>query len=372
MPDSGGEYYFLRKAYGPATGFLLAWGRMTVIQTGSLALIAFILGDFATIIFDLGPYSPSIYAALTIFILTILNIAGTAKSGYAQNILTSIVILTIIPLAIAGILYSDPAQTSDMITSGEQIIGKSAPGLAMIFVLITYGGWSEAAYLSGEMRDAKKSITNTLVFGILIITITYVVINIAYLNVIGFESLRNSTTAGNDLTELIFGSAASLIFVVIIVFAALSTTNATIITGARTNYAIGRDFPRLKLLGSWNYKRNSPVISLILQALVSLTLVAIGSWSKETINTMVDYTAPVFWFFMILTTFSVFIFRKRNKNVATGFRIPMYPLPLLVFLIAASYMLYSSIAYTGAGALAGVLILLSGLPVYYLVSKRDS
>jgi basic amino acid/polyamine antiporter, APA family len=371
MPDAGGEYHFLRKAFGPATGFFLSWGRMTVIQTGSLALVAFILGDYASVILDLGPYSSSLYAALTIIALTGLNITGTRHSRRTQNILATIIVLTLVTISLAGFIispgygFSDPSGTGN----GGPVFSGGAPGLAMIFVLLTYGGWSEAAYLSGELHNVRRSIVRSLVSGIFVITSLYVLVNLVYLHVLGLETLRESETVGYLLTERIFGPGVSVLIAILVVISALSTANATIITGARTNYALGRDFRVLGFMGKWNSGSNSPINALILQGTIALILVATGAWSQQAISTMVDYTAPVFWVFILLTTASLFVFRYRKTHVTGSYRVPLYPLPPVLFLMACIYMLYSSLAYTGAGAFAGAGILLAGVPVYFLARK---
>ncbi len=367
MPDAGGEYHFLRRAFGPATGFFLSWGRMTVIQTGSIALVAFILGDYASVILNLGQYSASIYAALTVLVLTGLNVMGTYYSRRTQNILASVIALTIVSVSIAGLI--SPGNYDPGIANGGPLFSGGAPGLAMIFVLLTYGGWSEAAYLTGELHNVRRSIVRSLVMGIAVITTLYLLINLTYLHVLGLETLRESETVGYLLTEKIFGHGASLLVAGIVIFSAMSTANATIITGARTNYALGRDFRLLRFMGIWNGKSNSPVNALLLQGVIALLLVGIGAWSQQAISTMVDYTAPVFWVFILLTTISLFVFRFRKEGSSGSYRVPLYPLPPLLFLAASLYMLYSSLTYTGTGAMVGAGILLAGVPVYFLARK---
>ncbi len=370
MPNAGGEYYFLRKGFGQVTGFFLSWGRMTVIQVGSIALIAFILGDYATLIFDLGTYSSSIYAGVTVFILTALNIMGTSHSRRTQNTLTSIIILALVGIVIAA--FVNPSSEALSLSFSETQIrpfSSSSAGLAMIFVLLTYGGWSEAAYLTGELHNARKTIVRVLVLSIVAITALYLFVNMSYIYVLGFEGLRESETVAFDLTERIFGPVGALFVVLIVVVAAISTANATIITGARTNYALGRDFRLLRFMGNWNKSRNSPVNALLVQGTMALFLVGVGALSKQAIETIVDFTAPVFWFFILLTTLSLFVFRFRNETPPSAYRIPFYPLPPILFLLASGYMLYSSLIYTGKGALVGMAILLAGLPVWFFISK---
>lgn len=370
MPNAGGEYHFLRQAFGQPTGFFLSWGRMTVIQAGSVALIAFILGDFATLVVSLGKYSPSIYAAATVIILTAVNMMGTLHSSRTQNTLASIVVMALVAIVVAGFIIT-PAEASGLTFAGNDtnVFSGGSAGLAMIFVLLTYGGWSEAAYLTGELHNVRRSIVRVLVFGIGVITLLYLLVNTTYLHVLGFDGLKASQTVGFDLTERIFGPGGSTIVVLIIIFSALSTANATIITGARTNYALGRDYKLLRFMGHWNKTRNTPVNALMVQGVISLVLVGIGAWSQKTIETIVEYTAPVFWSFILLTTLSLFVFRRRNQVPASAYKIPLYPLPPLLFLCAGGYMLYSSLTYTGKGALAGVIILLAGFPVWFYADR---
>lgn len=372
-PDAGGEYHFLSNAFGSSVGFLFTWGRMTVIQTGSIALIAFILGDYATLVLDLGPYSSAIYASLTIIGLTGLNLLGTHYSRRIQNLFTSLIILMLVLLSISAFVTVDSIPTISNSSSngaGSLFSGGSA-GAAMIFVLLTYGGWNEAAYLSGELHDVKRNMMKVLIYGICIITALYVMVNTAYLRVLGLEALQNSETVGADLTAQIFGGESTLIVACIVLATALSTANATIITGARTNYALGRDFRLLRFMGKWNQSNNTPANALIVQGVIALLLVGLGVWSQEAVSTMVDYTAPVFWGFLFLTITTLFIFRYRHDAEELPFRVPLYPFIPVLFLVACAYMLYSSLAFTGTGALVGLGILAIGLPVYLLARNRE-
>lgn len=373
-PDAGGEYHFLSDAFGSSVGFLFTWGRMTVIQTGSIALIAFILGDYASLILDLGSYSSAIYASFTIIGLTGLNLLGTHHSRRLQNLFTGLIVLMLILLSASAFVTVEslPAISNETSPSNSGLFSGGAAGAAMIFVLLTYGGWNEAAYLSGELHDVKRNMMKVLLFGICIITALYVMVNTAYLQVLGLETLQHSETVGTDLTARIFGTESTLIVACIVIATALSTANATIITGARTNYALGRDFTLLRFMGIWNQANNTPTNALIVQGVIALMLVGLGVWSQEAVSTMVDYTAPVFWGFLFLTTLTLFIFRYRHGAEELPFRVPLYPFIPVLFLIVCLYMLYSSLAFTGTGAFIGVAILAAGAPIYLLARHREN
>lgn len=365
-PDAGGEYHFLKKAYGPELSFLFSWGRMTVIQTGSIALAGFILGDYASRYLQLGSYSSAIYAAAAVILLTLLNIWGTRPSKSTQNLLAGTVAGLLLLLGVLGLTLGTTGTYRPEQLGG----GGHSAGLAMIFVLLTYGGWNEAAYLSGELRNVRRNMVKVLVGGLLVIAALYVLINMAYLQVLGLETLRSSETIGIDLTRRVLGPESSYLVGLVIIFASLSTANATIITGARTNYALGRDFPKLKRLGIWNRLTDSPRNALLLQGGIALLLVLIGAFTQQAISTMVDYTAPVFWFFMLMTTLSLFLFRRRMDAAALPYRVPLYPLTPVLFAATCAYLLWSSLTVTGYGALYGAGILLLGIPVYWVARKR--
>ncbi len=240
----------------------------------------------------------------------------------------------------------------------------------MIFVLLTYGGWNEGVYLSAELKNVRRNMSKVLLIGLAVITILYVLINSAYLQVLGLEQLRTSETIGVDLTNSIFGSEGAFIMATIVIISALSTANATIITGARTNYALGRDFSALGWIGRWNADYNSPINALLVQGGISLGLVFLGAFTQEAVSTMVDYTAPVFWLFILLTTITLFLFRRKEESSDDIFKVPLYPLTPILFILCCSYLLYSSIMFTGWGAMVGIGILAVGLPVYYWAQNK--
>jgi amino acid transporter len=161
-----------------------------------------------------------------------------------------------------------------------------------------------------------------------------------------------------------------MVFSVIVCVCALSTLNATIFTGARVYYALGRDLPAIRALGVWEMHGDKPANALLLQAAIALALVVFGSLMRDGFEAMVAYTAPVFWFFLLLVAISVFVFRSRGGDLP--YRMPLYPLPPIVLGIAAIWMIYSSIVYAGIGSILGVAVLVLGTPLLWLARKRGT
>jgi amino acid transporter len=239
-------------------------------------------------------------------------------------------------------------------------------GLAMVFVLLTYGGWNEAAYLSAELRDGRRNMARVLVVSIVAVTLFYFMVAWAYLYVMGFEGLRKSDAVAADVMRVAFGPPGAALMALFVCGSAISTLNATIFTGARVYYALGKDLPGLKFFGAWSARGENPSHAFLLQGVLALALVVLGAFSRSGFRTMVEYTSPVFWLFMTMVAMSLFIFRRRDPGGPSRYRAPLYPVTPIVFTATCLYMLYSSLAYTGIGALVGVGVLLAGTPLLLL------
>jgi APA family basic amino acid/polyamine antiporter len=164
----------------------------------------------------------------------------------------------------------------------------------------------------------------------------------------------------------VWGDSGATFISLLIAVATAGSANTTIITGARSSYALGRDFSWFSFLGRWNPKANNPTNALLVQAAIALALVAIGTMARDGFKTMVEYTAPIFWSFFLLTGVSLFRLRFKEEAIFRPFRVPLYPITPLLFCAICIYMLYSSLAYTGIGALVGVAVLLAGVIVFLL------
>jgi amino acid transporter len=366
-PDAGGEYHFLSRAYGTGVGVLFAWARCTVIQTGAIAAVAFVYAEYATNIIPLGPYSGAIHAVLAVVILTGVNLIGTPESARAQVALTSLTVIALLAVILAGLSTSGAAAAPAAAGAG---VSFGMFGLAMVFVLLTYGGWNEAAYLSGELKDVRRNMVRTLLLGTTVVVTVYLLANLAYLNVFGIEGLRKSSAVGADLMRIVAGDASAIVFSLIVCVCALSTLNATIFTGARGYYALGRDVPIMLKLGIWEEHGDKPTNALLLQCAIALVLLVFGSVTRDGFEAMVAYTAPVFWFFLLLVAISVFIFRSRSGELP--YRMALYPLPPILLAGAAGWMIYSSLAYAGTGAWVGVAVLVVGAPLLFASRRKPA
>src|SRR5690606_36357000 len=277
-----------------------------------------------------------------------------------QKILTTVEVLGIVIVIVVGFFFV-PSNLEVASTPSEGSGGIGSLGLAMVFVLLTFGGWNEAAYISAELKSGRKNMVKALIASIVIITIVYLLVNLAYLRGLGLNGMAQSNAVAGDLMGNAFGEAGLVLMALLVAISALTSANATIFTGARSNYALGRDFPLFSVMGKWNSSTAGPVNSFLIQGLISLALISLGLFSRNGFETMIEYTSPVFWFFFLLVGISLFILRYKEPNVERPFRVPIYPLTPIIFCCTSAYLLYSSIVYTGWGSLVGIGVLLAGV-----------
>ncbi len=369
FPDPGGDYHFLRRAFGPRVGFLFAWSRFAVIHTGSLAMLAFVLGDYLAEFAHLGAYGSPLAAMLAIVALAAVNLAGLRAGMGTQVGLMVVVFAGLIAVGFAGVAIAlQGAAPVAPARSGNP----SAPGLgtALVFVFLAYGGWSDAATLSAEMRDPRRGITRALVAGMAIVTALYLFANWAYLRGLGLAGVAGSNAPAADLMQLAFGPAGQAAMVAVVAVTAITSMNAILIAGARTTYAAARDTGGLGALAEWHRDRGTPAWAIIAISAVALLLVGLGTWTRSGFATMVDFLSPVYWLFLTLSGAALIALRRRFPDVARPFRVPGYPLLPFAFMATSACMVYASIAYVRIGTVFGIVILLVGVVLLAFLERH--
>ena len=211
-----------------------------------------------------------------------------------------------------------------------------------------------------------------LVIATAIITLVYVLVNLAFLNILGLDGVRASSAVGADAVRKVAGPYGAIALALVICCAALSALNGTIFTGARLYHSVGKDLPVLKRLGLDTSHGGNPTVAFVAQSAVAMSLIGFGALTRNGFQAMVAYTAPVFWLFLLLVGISYFVLRRREPEQERPFRAPLYPLIPALFCLTCAYLFYASLVYTGLGALVGVVVLLIGVPVVWLAMPRTS
>lgn len=368
FPHAGGDYHFLTRAYGRDISFFFGWARIAVITTGSIALLAFVFGDYMSRVVSLGPNSSAIYAALTVIVLTALNVIGLRASSRVQNVLTIFEVSGLLLVTLAGLLA-----TADVAAPAAASVPTSGLppgfGLAMVFVLFTYSGWNEGAYISAEIKGGPRAIVRTLLVAIAVITLVYVCFVLALLHGLGLAGMQQSKAVGADVMQAAFGPFGGQLIGAIVGIAILTSVNSTMIVGARSNYALGRDWPQLSFMSTWRSDKSVPLVAFLVQGVLALALIAFGALQQDGFSAMVEFTAPVFWFFFLLTGVALFVLRFREPTIARPFKVPLYPILPIVFIATCGYLFYSSVTYAQSQQSVSIAlyVMLTGLVVWGLL-----
>ena len=342
-PNAGGDYHFLHRAFGRNISFIYGWSRAMIINTGSIALLTFVFGDYISTLVSLGPYSSVIWALLVVVFLTAVNLAGIHASSRMQTWLTATEIVGLLAVVLAGFWVDAPA--SGAVQWFAQAPAPTQWGLCLVFVLLTFGGWNEAAYISAELKGGPRTMVWVILASMLTLTVIYLLVNTALLLGLGLSGLSQSKTAASDLLGFAFGPLAQKALGLFVAIAALTSINATMFVGARTNFAVGNDWKALRKLGQWQLDIGSPKQALLLQALISIGLIALGTQEADGFSAMVEFTAPVFWGFLFLVGLALIWLRQTDKHTSRPFKVPLYPVLPLIFCAACAWLTYSSITY---------------------------
>ena len=342
-PNAGGDYHFLHRAFGRNISFIYGWSRATIINPGSIALLAFVFGDYMSTLVNLGAYSSAIWALLIVVVLTVVNLAGIHASSRMQTWLTLTEIVVLLAVVAAGFWVDAPA--SGTLQWFAQAPAPAQWGLCLVFVLLTFGGWNEAAYISAELKGGPRTMVRVILASMLTLTVIYLSVNTALLLGLGLNGLSQSKTAAGDLLGLAFGPWAQKALGLFVAIAALTSINATMFVGARTNFAVGNDWKALRKLAQWQLDIGSPKQALTLQALISMGLIALGTQEADGFSAMVEFTAPVFWGFLFLVGLALLWLRKTDPSTPRPFKVPLYPVLPVIFCAACAWLTYSSVTY---------------------------
>jgi amino acid transporter len=391
-PRIGGDYFYLTRAYGPPVGFLYGWAQLAVIETGNIGMMAYVFADYCVRLFDLGPGSDVILAVSAVAVLAILNMLGVAFGTRTQNVLTTAKVIGLAAIVVVGFVWGKGMTSGDS-SSGAEIDFPLAAAFVPVF--LTYGGWNDAAFVAAELRNRRRNIPLALILGTAAITVIYLLVNGAYLLGLGFEGVRNSKAVAADVLALApqsWGNFGAKAMCLIVMVSALGAVNGLIFTSSRIYAALGADYSLFAPLGRWNVRTGSPLWSFLTLTLISLALIVIVGTNKGQgivnqllvgvslgevkwtghggFDTLLQLSAPIFWFFFLLSGIALFVLRWKDRGLDRPFTVPLFPIVPLIFCATCAYMLYGGIIYAGQLGTVGTAMVLLGVPLYLISKKR--
>ena len=374
FPRAGGEYVYLREAYGDLPAFLFGWMRFWIGTPGSIAAYGVGAATFLSGIVSLGgPRGEAVAALVLIVAFSALNCFTVVVGGRIQAAMTALKLVMILGLTGAIFFAANGASWSHLSPTGDTSFrGMSAFGTSMLAALWAYDGWNNMPMAAGEIRDPGRNIPRALVIGMLAVFGIYAVANLGYFYALPFEEVLSARSKLNPTglavaakaAQAAFGPVALTVLSVAFVCSALGSMNGSILTGARVPFAMARDGLFFRQLGEVSHKSRSPVASVLVQCVIACALALSNSFDQLT-----DYVVFSSWIFYALVTASIFVFRNKRPEAERPYRTPGYPWMPAIFLVASVLLLANTVITATQDCLIGLAFIAAGIPVYYWFEK---
>ncbi len=390
MPEAGGQYVYLRKAYGPLPGFLSGWILFVVYFSGGIAALAVAFAEyfgfffpslslenilfetdlsFAGLSLNLKLSAGKLVGAGAILLPTIINIIGTGFGKIIQNILSVIKIAVLVAIIVLGFTIGKGMTIDFSLNPSGLNIGNliSGFGIALIAVFWAFDGWNNITIVAGEIKNPGVNIPRTLILGTLFVTILYILINYIYLYTLPVDEISGVVRVAEKTTAVLFGGTTAAIISAAVIISTFGSINGSIITGPRIMYAMSKDGLFFKSAAKIHPKFKTPAISIVMQAAWAIILVFSGTF--EQLLTYIIFVSVIFWIF---ASTSVFTLRKKFPDLPRPYKVWGYPYVPFIFIIASIIIMINTLIEKPVESFAGIGITLIGIPVYYYWKKKDS
>jgi len=382
MPKAGGQYVFLREAYGQLPGFLFGWIAFVAYISGTNAAIAVAVAEHVgsfypslstqNIIIGVGSFSISggqIFALALIMILSIINYLGIVFGKWVQNIFTVLKIGSILLFALAGLFISTGNHIDMSLNPTNMNIGSilTGMGIALVAVNWTVGGWEYITFAAGEIKNPKKNLPRALIIGTIVILVLYFLVNIAYLKVLPMDSLMGEIKVGEMTARSLYGTGIGGVFALVIIVSMFGALNGNILVGSRVYYAMARDHLFFSKAAEVHPKFHTPGNAIIIQSFWAAVLTLTGTF--EELITLVVFVNFMLW---IASASTVFVLRKKQPDLERPYKVWGYPYVPAFFIIFSSAIMVNTFFESPEQSLMGLGLTLLGIPAYlYWKKKRE-
>jgi APA family basic amino acid/polyamine antiporter len=385
-PFAGGEYVYVRDGYGPLAGFLYAWTWFLIAKPASIASVTSglvrVLGNFSAFSFLPHPLVTwhisadrvfvvtygHLVAILATILITGLNYVGVRKAGNFQLVLTALKVVMIAGIAFVGFT----AASGTWSNFGTEFLGAKG-GMAgfmaaLVAALWAYDGWNDLNMVSGEISNPERSIPVALIAGVALVAVLYMGMNAAIQYVMPAASIAQSDVPASAATQIAIGRWGAALVSAGMALSMLVTLNGTIMSGGRVPFAVARDGYFFRALAEVHPRFHTPSLALIIQAVAAIILLLVGGAFKEL------FSLAIFaeWLFYMVAASTIFIFRRREPDVPRPYRTWGYPVVPALFILAATVLLYYTFKENLRNSIAGALVILAGIPVFYYFARSKA
>lgn len=363
FPGTGGQYLYLREAFGRLPAFLYGWTLFLVIQTGSIAGVAASFALFAAGLFPLGPLGLKLVPTAVIVLFTAVNLLGVKKGAGVLDVLTGLKVLALATIALFG--FAAPAGAGAGL-SGSQGFRLAPYGVGLIAALWAFDGWNNLSFVAGEVKEPRRNIPLALVGGVALVSALYLGVNYAFYRVLPVAAVSGSAFPGADFARALGGEPAARALVAIVLVSGLGCLNGMVLCGPRVTFAVAQDglLPRAV---TWVHPRfRVPSVALVVQMVWAVILVWSGRY--EQLFTLVVSAAFLFYG---LTAAGLLVLRARLPGAPRPYRVPLYPFLPIAYLLFTAAFVVNSVVEKPLESLAGYGIVLLGVPAFFLLGRRN-
>lgn len=360
--QTGGVYIYIRERYGKLAAFSYGWIILTVVTSGAIAALGMACARYIDFLIPLGDHGIVCTAIGLIVVVTLVNLRGVKKADLFATFFTMIKLIGILIVIGVGLSYTLEVKESIPLAEAPASLWGAIAG-AMIGIIWSYGGWHHASYVAGEAIQPAKSVPRAMIIGTIIVSFCYVIVNLAYLNLLGPEGMAASKAVASDAISVRFEMGAQVV-AVLIALSTFGTMGIYTLSAPRIYFAMAKDGSFFPGLARIHPVYRTPVFSILLQSGWAILLVLF--WG--TFENLITYVVFMDWVFMALAVGAVFHFYRSDPSIK--YRIPLYPLTPLFFVVVAAIFLIRILYDNPVQAWAGLILLLSGWPIYYFSSRR--
>jgi APA family basic amino acid/polyamine antiporter len=370
MPRAGGHYVFLREGIGDLAGFLYGWTIMLVIASGSVAFVSITFVTYLSYFLPMDPWLIKVLAIVTIVGLTWVNYVGVKMGSVVLNIFTSLKVIALVVLIIAGLFFASLHREYflPIIPEGTDVgfVWISTFMFALVSVLFTYGGWQNIGFIAGELKNPRRNLPVSMAIGVTLVIVIYMLTNLVYVNVLGVPRMAGSHLVASDAMEGLWGRVGGSFVSLLIMISSFGITNAIIMVSPRVYYAMSKDGLFLPQLARVHPRFKTPHIALVFQAVWASIIVV----ASDTFQQIMNYVVFMDWLFLALAVYCIYVLRRKYPDAPRPYKAWGYPWTPALFIILSLSVVANTLFRAPLESGIGIAIVLTGVPVFVAMKRK--
>jgi len=368
FPNTGGEYVYIQKAFGPFWGFLFGWAQLFIIRTSPIAGLSLIVANYIGYFIPLASFERNMVAVAVVVLFGSLNYIGVEKGSLYNKFSSSVKTGGLFLFALIGLIMvkGDFSNLSETAAATGTLGPTGNIVAALMLILFSFLGWDRVGYVAGEMKDPQSVIPKSMLLGMGAITILYFGANLLYHSVIGLEGMRGSTVIASDTAVELFGSIGAGLISLMVIISATGSINGTMMAAPRLFYAMARDGLMFKWFNHIDPKFQTPTHAIIAQCTWAIVLIVVRQ-NFETIVAGMVFAILIFYGF---TTVALFKFRREDMGESGGYNLPLFPVLPAIYFIGIVTLVVLRAYYETDKSVQDLAFVLTGVPIYFLFFKK--